>query len=237
MTNPQTEVEARTSFRWLDADAYLFDIDGTLLVARGLVHYHALNRAMRDVYGVETTIDGIAYHGKTDLGILRAALERAGVSGDIFESKLAMALDLVCSDVAANRVRMTTDVCSGIANVLAHLKSAGKLVGVASGNLETVGWQKIGIAGLQDFFSFGCFADHHENRADIFRTAVEEVKRRLGPGATVCFIGDTPEDIKAARQVNANIIAVCTGIYKAEELGSLEPDLCVGSCEELLTAR
>jgi phosphoglycolate phosphatase len=66
-------------FRWTEFEAYLFDIDGTLLVTRDLVHYNALNRAMREVYGVDTTIDDITYHGKTDLGILRAALARAGV--------------------------------------------------------------------------------------------------------------------------------------------------------------
>jgi hypothetical protein len=33
-------------FRWMPADAYLFDIDGTLLNTHDQVHYEALNRAM-----------------------------------------------------------------------------------------------------------------------------------------------------------------------------------------------
>ena len=64
---------------WMDADAYIFDIDGTLLNTRDLVHWNALHQAMLEVYGVDTTIEGIAYHGKTDIGILGAALERAGL--------------------------------------------------------------------------------------------------------------------------------------------------------------
>src|SRR5438477_12278761 len=80
---------------WMDADAYLFDIDGTLLNTRDLVHWNALNRAMLEVYGVNTTIAGISYHGKTDLGILRAALDRAGISNGDFEQKLPQALDVV----------------------------------------------------------------------------------------------------------------------------------------------
>ena len=59
-------------FRWREADAYLFDIDGTLLLSPDRTHRYALHRAMLDVYGVETSIDGIPYHGKTDPGILRA---------------------------------------------------------------------------------------------------------------------------------------------------------------------
>ena len=69
MDQSQTQTLVRANgFRWMDFDAYLFDIDGTLLVTRDLVHYNALNRAIREVYEVEATIDGIPYHGKTDLG-------------------------------------------------------------------------------------------------------------------------------------------------------------------------
>jgi len=105
---------------------------------------------------------------------------------------------------------------------------------VASGNLESVGWLKIAAAGLREFFSFGCFSDQHESRAEIFRQAVAEVQRRLGESAQVCFIGDTPEDIKAARLANSKIVAVCTGIFKADELAGHKPDACVASCAELL---
>src|SRR6202521_2130530 len=98
----QTQAVKSNGFRWMDADAYLFDIDGTLLISRDRVHRNALYQAMREAYGVDTTIDGIAYHGKTDLGILRAALERVGISSKAFEAKLPAALDVVCLDVAGN---------------------------------------------------------------------------------------------------------------------------------------
>jgi len=119
--------------------------------------------------------------------------------------------------------------------VLIELQAAGKLLGLASGNLESVGWLKVQAAGLHEFFSFGCFSDHYENRADIFRQGVIEVRRRLGESAQVCFIGDTPEDIRAARLADSKIVAVCTGVFKADELAGLEPDACVASCAELLS--
>ena len=231
----QTQAVKSNGFRWMDADAYLFDIDGTLLISRDRVHRNALHQAMREVYGVDTTIDGIAYHGKTDLGILRAALERVGISEDRFTANLPAALEVVCREVSANASRITPTVCSAIPQVLAELQAAGKLLGLASGNLESVGWLKVETAGLREFFSFGCFSDRHETRADIFREGVVEVRRRLGESAKVCFIGDTPEDIKAARFANSTIVAVCTGIFKADELSCHEPDVCVSSCAELLT--
>jgi|SRR5271166_252329 len=230
----QTQATKPNGFRWMNADAYLFDIDGTLLVSRDRVHREALHQAMRGAYGVDATIEGIAYHGKTDLGILRAALARVGIPGDQFETGLPSALEIVCREVSANASRITPAVCSAIPEVLAELQAAGKLLGVASGNLESVGWLKIAAAGLREFFSFGCFSDQHESRAEIFRQAVAEVQRRLGESAQVCFIGDTPEDIKAARLANSKIVAVCTGIFKADELAGHEPDACVASCAELL---
>src|SRR5438128_4086364 len=85
-----------------EADAYIFDIDGTLLVTKDLVHWNALHQAMLEAYGVEATIDGIPYHGKTDLSILRAALERAGIQKQHFEAALPKALAVVCREVEIN---------------------------------------------------------------------------------------------------------------------------------------
>ena len=87
--------QSRPEFRWREADAYLFDIDGTLLLSPDRTHRYALHRALLDVYRVETTIDGIAYHGKTDPGILRAALERAGMATDVIDGGMAAALEVV----------------------------------------------------------------------------------------------------------------------------------------------
>jgi phosphoglycolate phosphatase len=236
MTEFQLRAPATKSngFRWMDADAYLFDIDGTLLVSHDRVHRNALHRAMHEAYDIDTTIDGIAYHGKTDLGILRAALERVGVRDERFEAGLPAALEIVRREASANAHRIAPVVCSAVPEVLAELQAAGKLLGLASGNLESVGWHKVQAAGLREFFSFGCFSDHYENRADIFRQGVSEVRRRLGESAQVCFIGDTPEDIRAARLADSKVVAVCTGIFKADELAGLEPDACVASCADLL---
>jgi phosphoglycolate phosphatase len=220
-------------FQWMKSDAFLFDIDGTLLSSRDRVHYNALNRALQETYGVDTTIAGVAYHGKTDVGILRAALERVGVSRETFEANLSQALTVVCREVSQNASAITPHVFEGIPELLTKLQARGKLMGLASGNLEEVGWHKVKAAGLAGYFSFGCFSDSHEHRADIFQSAVVETERRLGAGAKICFIGDTPEDIKAARRANAHVIAVCTGIFKADELLPLSPDLCVSCCSEL----
>lgn len=218
----------------LSADAYIFDIDGTLLNTRDLVHWNALHTAMLEAYGVDTTIEGIQYHGKTDLQILRAATERMGVTSERFEGNLPVALEVVCREVRLHSSNIDAAVCRSMCDVLQYLDASGKLLGVASGNLAAVGWMKLAACALADFFRFGCFSDRCEKRCDIFQNALDEVRARLGKNADVCFVGDTPADIQAARQVGAKIVSVATGTFSQEELQAHEPDVCVDCCGELL---
>lgn len=222
-------------FRWDAADAYLFDVDGTLLRSYDRTHRAALHRAMADVYGVETTIDGIAYHGKTDPGILRAALDRAGLSNDAIDTRMHEALAGIRRHAEENAALFTPTLMPSIPEILEFLRDQGKLLAICSGNLEAIGWLKVRVAGLRPFFQFGCFADECELREHVFGQGMAEAHRRLGPQARVCFVGDTPEDVLAAQKVGARVIAVGTGIYKAEDLAMNGPDFSVASFAELLS--
>jgi len=215
-----------------EADAYIFDIDGTLLVTRDLVHWNELHQAMFEAYGVDATIEGIQYHGRTDLSILRAALAREGIDDSAFESRLPQAIAVVCREVETNSRQIVPEICPAVTQLLTSLRESGRLIGVASGNLETVGWHKIEAAGLREFFTFGCFSDRCESRPGIFRNALERVSRQLGPKARTCFIGDTPCDVHAAKEVGASVLAVATGIFSVDELNACSPDLCVSHCGE-----
>ncbi len=230
-------MEHRKQFDWTAAEAYLFDIDGTLLNSRDGVHYNAFHRAVREIFGVSSKIDGVPVHGNTDIGILRAVLKREGVSDGDIERKLPTMLQLMCRAVEEKSSQLNPALCPSIAELLQALSARGKLLGIVSGNLEPIGWAKISAAGLRKYFDFGSFSDRNELREDIFRHGIAEARRRRGEQATVYVVGDTPADIAAARKVNAPIIAVATGIYSCENLQQHGPDLCVSCCTELLLPR
>lgn len=221
--------------RWTRADAYLFDIDGTLLNTRDGVHYHAFHHAVQNVFGVNSHIDGVPVHGNTDIGILRAVLRREGVSDADFERRVPMAIDHMCAEVRQNKAGIHIELCPSIRELLEHLRAAGRVLGIVSGNLAPIGWTKLEVAGLREVFAFGCFSEEHELREDIFRAGIREAERILGRGAEVCVVGDTPSDIAAGRAIGVPVIAVATGIYSQEQLRALQPDVCVGCCTELLT--
>src|SRR5215469_17908559 len=200
------------------ADVYVFDIDGTLLNSRDLVHWNAFRRGMIEAYGVDATVEGIPVHGMTDISILRAAVTRAGIEDGDFEAHLPHAIEVLCREVERNKQGFRPQICPGVKDLLHTLEGSGPLLGVASGNLESVGWHKIAAAGLRQFFSFGSFSDHCESRAGIFRNAITEAEQRLGFGACVCFIGDTPADVHAAKEVGAPIVSVATGTFSVDQL-------------------
>ena len=216
------------------ADAYLFDIDGTLLNSRDGVHYNAFHAAVREVYGIDSKIDGVPVHGNTDVGILRAVARRAGLSAAQFESKLPSAIACMCAEADRNSAGMAPEVCPSIRDLLSALHAAGKLLGVVSGNFESIGWLKLQAAGIRQFFAFGSFSNQRELRREIFAHGIEEVQRRRGRGARACFVGDTPADIAAARELGHPIVAVATGIFSCADLLAHRPNACVACCSELL---
>jgi|SRR5215472_7932062 len=224
----------RHGFQWHAADAYLFDIDGTLLTCRDSVHYLAFHGAYREVLGVEAKLDGVAFHGNTDIGILRAALGNAGLTGAAADSFLPQIVDSMCAEVARNRGQLFPRLCPSIRELVASLLNRGKLLGAASGNLELIGWMKLEKSGLKSMFAFGSFSWPRESRTEIFRHGVTLARERLGEAASVCVVGDTPADIYAAKAAGISVIALATGIYSLQELLAYEPDACFADASHLL---
>lgn len=235
-TEPLKEQRAfvRPGFEWRAAGAYLFDIDGTLLNSRDLVHYHSFTHAMREVMGVETTIDGLALQGNTEPGILRDALRRAGFDEQAINPRLPELAESMCRYVREHEQDLRPELCPSILELVNELYGRGKLLGVASGNLQTIGWLKLERAGVRHMFSFGSFSVPRQSRAEIFAYGVDEARQRLGSSAKIHVIGDTPSDVAAAREIRVPVIALATGIFSYEELMACEPDACFGCGADLL---
>lgn len=216
----------RPGFFWDQAGAYLFDIDGTLLNSRDAVHYHAFHSAVRDVLGAEISLDGVPVHGNTDPGILRAALRQAGLDDAAIDASLPQLVERMCAEVERNGEELRPEICPAIPELISYLQAQGKLLGAASGNLESVGWLKLEKAGLRPAFAFGSFSFPRESRADIFRHGISLARGRLGASAVVTVVGDTPSDVEAARAVGAPVIALATGIFSFSDLKACDPDAC-----------
>ena len=219
---------------WDAFDAYLFDVDGTLLNCKDAVHYFAFCEALKALSGRELNLDGVTAHGNTDIGILRDALALAEIAESDWRPRLSDACSSMCSYVEKNREQISTDALPATREVLQHLRDREASLGIATGNLEAIGRIKLQSCGLLNYFDFHAFSDGLETRADVYNRALEQARNLAGQGAAICAFGDTPADIRAARQHGISIIAVATGIHSPEQLSAEQPDLCLSSLSDLL---
>src|SRR5437868_12734177 len=140
----------------------------------------------------------------------------------------------MCLQVEQGKADLCVNVLPQVRQVLTYLRNRGALLSVATGNLERIGKQKLAAAGLLDLFQLGSWSDAFEYRADVFRYAIEQVRRATHNNATILAIGDTPADIHAARANSLPVIAVATGIYTHEQLAAEVPSLCIRSFADLI---
>jgi phosphoglycolate phosphatase-like HAD superfamily hydrolase len=227
-------VHLRPGFAWDAQNAYLFDIDGTLLRDPDRIHFDAFATGVKRVTGFEIALAGVSIHGSTDTAILREAWQQAGIPAESLDQQLSAILDAMGNAVAARRNEMHLVRMPGVEDVLRHLASRGALLGVATGNLEMIGWIKVEQAGLREWFRFGGFSDHFPSRPDLIGNAARMARELTGNTASVCVVGDTPRDIAAARANNLPVIAVATGHYSYDQLLELEPEACATTLADLL---
>ena len=235
LSNKSSETEQGAQRRaWDGYDAYLFDIDGTLLHCADAVHYFAFCDAVSRLSGRPGNLDGVTAHGNTDVGILRDALQLAGIPDERWRPRLQEIRAEMCRFVADRAADLCVAVLPSVHRVLHHLRARGAVLGVATGNLEEIGRLKLGRCGLLDLFDFGGYSDAFEFRTDVFRGALEKARELAGTDAQVCVVGDTPEDVRSAKANQLDVIAVATGIYSFEQLQLEDPDRCVHSLADLI---
>ena len=233
----EPRVSIRGGFVWDEQDAYLFDIDGTLLRSRDRVHVDSFVSSVHRVTGFEITLAGILLHGSTDTAILREACNQAGVPAAILEARIEAILEAMRHAVAERRHELDLVRMPGVEQALDHLARRGALLGVATGNLEMIGWIKVEEAGLRQWFRFGGFSDHFPIRSELIGQAANMAREMAGRGASICVVGDTPRDIEAARANFLSVIAVATGKYSFDELLEHQPEVCATSLADLLAHR
>ncbi|MGO8756929.1 MAG: HAD family hydrolase [Terracidiphilus sp.] len=235
----ERRVAIEPGFVWDGQDAYLFDIDGTLLRSRDRVHYESVARSVKRVTGFEITLAGVTIAGSTDTAILREACRQAGVPARVLEEQYDAILEAMRNSVVERREELDPELMPGVKQALHHLARKGALLGVASGNLEAIGWIKIEKAGLREWFRFGGFSDDFPVRPELVGQAARKARELAGSGgvtgARVCVVGDTPRDIEAARANSLPVIAVATGRSSFDELAKYRPDACATSLADLMT--
>ncbi len=216
----------------------LFDIDGTLLISRGIGR-EAKRRAMLEVFGTTGDLDGHAFGGQTDWGILAALLAPHGISS----AAIGRAMPAYEEVMARHMQEIRPSYCaSAIPQAMETLQALRRrpdaLVGLVTGNTSKTAAIKLEMAGYDPaWFPVGAFGNEAAARADLTRLALERTQAYLGQrlkGDAVIVIGDTPADVEAARAIDAIAIAVCTGYETRENLQGSQPDFLLADLGDFL---
>jgi len=207
----------------------LFDIDGTLLLARGAGR-RALTAALRDVYGMAGDIDAYNLGGQTDPRIVFDVLEAAGLAREHVHARIDECFEAYVRGLAVE-IGDGRDVITlpGIADLVRRLHGdAGVLLGLLTGNIEAGARIKLEPTGLRPYFRLGAYGSDHHDRRQLPSLAVRRAHALVGVPFSpdqVLVIGDTPRDIECARHFGAVAVAVATGQYTREALEAEGPDL------------
>ena len=196
----------------------LFDIDGTLLSARGAPR-RAFQRAMIDVFGSAGPIDTHSFSGKTDPQIARELLRAAGRDDSAIDAGLPALWEHYLRNLAAELERPDhrTDVMPGVRPLLAALlaEPAHAVVALLTGNIAPGAALKLASARIDhETFRFGAYGSDCEQRDGLPPVAVERARALTGVtfrGRDVVVIGDTPQDVTCGRALGVTAVAVATG--------------------------
>jgi phosphoglycolate phosphatase-like HAD superfamily hydrolase len=202
----------------------LFDIDGTLLSARGAPR-KAFEAALLEVFGTAGPIDGHTFDGKTDPQIARELLALAGLERSRIDAGLSELWQRYLGELelALLEAGHLTYVFPGVRALLAALEQRQQdvVVGLLTGNIEPGATLKLRSAGLANSFRLGAFGSDHERRDELPAIAVGRARALTGVefrDRQVVIIGDTPADVTCGSALNVHTIAVGTGRYDLDAL-------------------
>lgn len=202
----------------------LFDIDGTLLSARGAPR-RAFHDALLEVFGTVGPIDAHTFDGKTDPQIARELMTGAGLEDARIDSGLPRLWQHYLAGLrrALGEPGHETHVYPGVRALLAALaeRQAEVLVGLLTGNIEPGAALKLDSARLGNGFRVGAFGSDHERRDQLPALAVERAHAISGihfRERDVVIIGDTPADVTCGAALGVRAIGVATGRFGEQVL-------------------
>lgn len=215
--------------------AVLFDIDGTLLKTGGAGKHAFLETFLED-FNCQMPLDGIAFAGRSDRAIAEEIMEVTGLGATA--ENWQKFREGYLSRLSDKLTALEGEVLPGVHNLINSLEKYDHvLIGLLTGNLQEGAYKKLAHYEIDQHFEFGGFGDTHPDRNDIASDAKSAAIEYLSTSGgnnlqKVMVIGDTLNDIRCARAIDAYAVAVATGGNSLEELQAQSPDLLLSDLSD-----
>ncbi len=205
----------------------IFDIDQTLVEVLKF-HNKALDKTLREIYGVGGSFFDIDFPGTTIKWCIMEVAELKGVKRAIVGKKIKKAVSAYQKNFAGVLPKSAKGyVLPGVRNLLKSLKKKGYILGVVTGNATHAGAKILKSTGLYDYFSVFVFGGMAKKRKDLICAALKKAKDITGHGfrgKDIIIIGDSVKDVKSGKPYMAKTIAVLTGYHSRQRLMKAKPD-------------
>jgi len=215
---------ARTS----DVRLAVFDCDGTLVDGQA-----AVCNAMEAAFAEAALPAPPRHEVRRIVGLsLPVAIRR--LAGDADEETVALAVDAYKRAFFAARSagQVIEPLYDGIEDLLGDMRSAGWLLGVATGKSDRGLRNCLANHGLLGHFLTLQTADRHPSKPHPSMLEQAMADAMTGPGHTV-MIGDTAYDIEMAKAAGARAIGVAWGYHEASELLAAGAESVAATAAEL----
>jgi phosphoglycolate phosphatase len=215
----------------------LWDIDRTLVTVDGL-GAEIFADAFKEVTGgdLQWSPD---FAGRIDHELVVAALawHAVEVHTGLLEQFFA-AMSRRTAERAGEMVRRGRALAGSHAAIETFAGLGASIQTVATGNVPVAARTKLAAFGLDTHLDLeiGGYGSDAEQRPAVVRLARERAERKYGVqvlGTRVVVVGDTPNDVAAARANGFVAIAVATGKFGLDDLRATGADLVLPSLEDV----
>lgn len=178
--------------------------------------------------------------GRTDFTIMRELLEANGVEASgyteisQFEGVLVSAMERKAPELPERGY-----VLPGVLDALEALTNIPVVVqSVLTGNIAPNARAKVGAFGLEKWLdlSVGGYGSDDIVRSRLVEAARRKVAAKHGQEfdeTSTILVGDTPQDVKAAHDGGARVLAVASGSYSVDELADAGADAVLPDLSDL----
>ena len=195
-----------------------------------------MKSTVKNILGNEDILTDYSFAGKTDVQIMNDMVRKSGFDNRLEEMSKLLAQTYIKNLKTNLENSDNFRIYPNVNALLGHYqKNKSYELALLTGNFETGAKLKLEHADLWKYFKWGVFGNLSEDRVHLAKNAlkiISEKEERLNT-TNIFIIGDTTNDIRCGKAIDATTIAFTSGFEPEEKLRTQNPDFMVSDFSQL----
>ena len=210
----------------------LFDIDGTLINTGG-AGLKSMRSAVKNILESIDLLKDYSFAGRTDSQIMNEMIRRSDKAEILSEDLEKVYIDKLSINLKNSDNFKTYPNVNKLLET--YQKKDGFELALLTGNFRAGAVLKLEHAGLWKYFKWGAFGNISEDRVLLAQSALKIIAEKEKDIRTkdIFIIGDTTNDIRCGKAIDATTVAFTAGFEPEEKLRACSPDFLVSDFNQL----